>query len=144
MNFYASIFPNSKVGDIARYPAGMEPDKEGTVMHGAVTLAGQEFFSIDSALKHNFTFNEAISFMVNCESQEEIDYCWGKLSAVPAAEQCGWLKDKYGISWQIVPEGLSELVGDPTSEKSQRAMKAMLQMKKIDIEKLKRAYTEEK
>lgn len=140
MNFYASVFPNSKVGDIARYPAGMEPDKEGTVMHGAVTLAGQEFFAMDSAQMHNFSFNEAISFMVYCENQEEIDYYWGKLSAVPESEQCGWLKDKYGFSWQIVPTVMDEMMASKDSEKINRVTQAFLKMKKFDIAKLKEAF----
>ena len=103
INFYATVFHDAKVGDILRYSKGEEPDKEGTIKHAAFTLEGQEFAAMDSARVHNFTFNEAISFMVHCEMQEEIDYYWGKLSANPKAEQCGWLKDKYGLSWQIVP-----------------------------------------
>lgn len=99
MKFYASVFPDSRVGDIARYPAGMEPEKEGTVMHGAFILGNQEFFAMDSAGPHEFNFNEAVSLMVYCKNQEEIDYFWKKLSADPKSEQCGWLKDKYGVSW---------------------------------------------
>ena len=139
MNFYASIFPDSKVGDMAQYPSGMEPDKEGTIMHGAVTLAGQEFFAMDSAHKHDFAFNEATSFIVTCEDQKEIDYYWEKLSAVPEAEQCGWLKDKYGLSWQIVPKGMDEMMRSGDQAKIDRVTKAFLQMKKFDIEELKRA-----
>ena len=108
--------------------------------HVAFTLEGQEFAAIDSAHVHNFTFNESISFMVHCEVQEEIDYYWEKLSADPKAEQCGWLKDKYGLSWQIVPSALGEMLQDKDPEKSIRVMKAMLQMTKIDIETLRRAY----
>lgn len=140
MNFYASVFPDSKVGDIARYPAGMEPDKEGTVMHGAVVLAGQEFFAMDSAQMHNFSFNEAISFMVYCENQEEIDYYWDKLSAVPESEQCGWLKDKYGFLWQIVPTVMDEMMASEDKEKINRVTQAFLKMKKFDIAKLKEAF----
>jgi predicted 3-demethylubiquinone-9 3-methyltransferase (glyoxalase superfamily) len=139
MNFYASVFPDSAVGGIARYPAGMEPDKEGTVMHGAVTLAGQEFFAMDSAHEHKFTFNEAVSLLVNCEDQTEVDHYWEKLSAHPESEQCGWLKDKYGVSWQVVPKRLNELTSDPDKEKAGRATQAMLKMKKIDIAEIERA-----
>ncbi|TSC84276.1 MAG: 3-demethylubiquinone-9 3-methyltransferase [Parcubacteria group bacterium Gr01-1014_13] len=140
MTFYASIFPDSKVGGIARYPAGMDPEKEGTVMHGAVVLAGQEFFAMDSAREHKFAFNEAISFIVNCDTQEEIDYFWEKLSAVPESEQCGWLKDKYGFSWQIVPNIMDEMMKDNDEEKLARVTEAFLKMKKFDIAKLKEAY----
>lgn len=140
MNFYASVFPDSKVGDIARYPAGMEPDKEGTVMHGAVTLAGQEFFAMDSAQAHDFSFNEAISFMVYCKDQQEIDYFWEKLSAVPESEQCGWVKDKYGVSWQIVPTAMGEMMSKGTPEQIARVTQAFLPMKKLDIATLQKAY----
>lgn len=140
MNFYASIFPDSKVGDIARYPAGMAPEKEGTVMHGAVTLAGQEFFAMDSAQEHKFAFNEAISFIVNCEDQKEIDYFWDKLSAVPESEQCGWLKDKYGVSWQIVPSAMEKMMQEKDETKLNRVTQAFLKMKKFDLAELERAY----
>ena len=140
MRFYASVLPESIVGDIARYPAGMEPDKEGTVMHGSVTLAGQEFFAMDSAQKHDFTFNEAISLIVNCDSQEEIDRYWYKLSAVPAAEQCGWLKDKFGLSWQITPSDMEEMLRSSSQAQVDRVTQAFLPMKKLDMETIRRAY----
>lgn len=140
MEFYASIFSDGKVGDIARYPAGMEPDTEGTVMHGSVTLAGQEFFAMDSAQDHDFGFNEAISFIVYCKNQQEIDYYWDKLSAVPEAEQCGWLKDKYGVSWQVVPTAMDEMMSKGTPEQVARVTQAFLKMKKFDIQKLQEAY----
>ncbi len=143
INFYASVLHNAKVGDILRYGKGEEPDREGTIKHAAFTLEGQEFAAMDSARVHNFTFNEAISFMVYCETQEEIDYYWGRLSSDPGAEQCGWLKDKYGVSWQIVPAVLDEMMLDKDAERSNRVMKALLQMKKIDIAELKRAYERE-
>lgn len=143
INFYASVLHNAKVGDILRYGKGEEPDKEGTIKHATFTLEGQEFAAMDSARVHNFTFNEAISFMVYCETQEEIDYYWEKLSSDPRAEQCGWLKDKYSVSWQIVPAVLDEMMLDKDAERSNRVMKAFLQMKKIDIEELKRAYERE-
>jgi predicted 3-demethylubiquinone-9 3-methyltransferase (glyoxalase superfamily) len=140
INLYASVFRNAKVGDIFRYSRGEEPDKEGTVKHAAFTLEGQEFVAMDSARGHNFTFNEAISFIVHCDTQEEIDYYWGKLSAIPAAEQCGWIKDKYGLSWQIVPTIMGEMLSDKDQKKLARVTEAFLKMKKFDIAKLKEAY----
>lgn len=140
INFYASVFNNAKVGDILRYGKNEGPDKEGTVKHAAFTLEGHEFAAMDSALKHNFTFNEAISFVVNCETQKEIDYYWKKLSADPKAEQCGWLKDKYGLSWQIVPTILGKMLQDKDTKKVTRVTQAFLKMKKFDFEKLKKAY----
>ena len=140
MGFYASIFPESKIGDITRYPEGMEPDKEGTIMHGAAQLAKQEFFFMDSAREHNFNFTEAVSLIVECKDQKEIDHYWEKLSAVPESEQCGWLKDKYGVSWQITPTVLEKMLQDKDSKKAKRAMIAMLQMKKIEIDELEKAY----
>lgn len=139
-NFYTSIFNNAKVGDILRYGRGEEPDKEGTVKHAAFTLLGQEFAAMDSARGHNFTFNEAISLMVHCDTQEEIDYYWGKLSADPKAEQCGWLKDKYGLSWQIVPNAMDEMFKEKDEKKIARVTEAFLKMKKFDIDALKRAF----
>ncbi len=140
INFYASIFNNAKVGDILRYGRDEEPDKEGTVKHAAFTLLGQEFATMDSARSHNFTFNEAISLMMHCDTQEEIDYYWGKLSADPKAEQCGWLKDKYGLSWQIVPSVMGEMFKEKDEKKIARVTEAFLKMKKFDIGTLKRAY----
>ncbi|CAG0970387.1 2-polyprenyl-6-hydroxyphenyl methylase / 3-demethylubiquinone-9 3-methyltransferase [Methanosarcinales archaeon] len=141
-NFYTSIFKNSKIGNITRYgKEGYEIHgrEEGTVMTMEFEINGQKFTALNGG--PIFKFNEAISFVVNCETQEEIDYYWEKLISDGGQESvCGWLKDRYGVSWQIIPEIIGELVGDPTSEKSQRAMKAMLQMKKIDIEGLKKAY----
>jgi predicted 3-demethylubiquinone-9 3-methyltransferase (glyoxalase superfamily) len=117
----------------------MEPDKGGTLMFGDFTIENQWVAAMDSAQGHEFNFNEAVSFMVNCKDQKEIDYFWEKLSAVPEAEQCGWVKDQYGVSWQILPAEMNELYsGD--AEKSKRAMEAMLQMKKLDIAELKQAY----
>jgi len=142
-NFYTSIFKNSKIGNITRYgKEGYEIHgrEEGTVLTVDFEIEGQLFTALNGGPV--FKFNEAISFVVHCKTQKEVDYYWEKLTegGDEKAQQCGWLKDKYGVSWQIVPDVLSELVGDPTSEKSQRAMKAMLQMKKIDIEGLKKAY----
>lgn len=140
INFYVSVFRNAQVGDILRYGTGEEPDKEGTIKHAAFTLEGQEFAAMDSAHAHNFTFNEAISFMVSCDTQAEIDYYWNTLSAVPEAEQCGWLKDKYGLSWQVVPTGMDEMMRSGDQEKIARVTEAFLKMKKFDIAELKKAY----
>jgi predicted 3-demethylubiquinone-9 3-methyltransferase (glyoxalase superfamily) len=140
INFYASVFGDARVGDIMRYSKGEEPDREGTVKHASFMLEGQEFAAMDSARGHDFAFNEAISFMVHCDIQKEIDYYWGKLSEDPKAEQCGWLKDKYGLSWQIVPNIMDEMLKDNDHKKIARVTEAFLQMKKLDIAKLKEAY----
>ena len=141
--FYTGIFKHSKIGNISRYgKEGQEihNQKPGTVMTVAFELDGHKFTALNGGPL--FKFTEAISFQVHCETQEEVDYYWEKLSAGgdPNAQQCGWLKDRYGVSWQIVPVQLLDMVGDPNSAKSERAMKAMLQMQKIDIAALKRAY----
>ena len=140
VNFYTKVFRNSKIGPVVRYHKGEEPDKEGTIKLAGFTLEGQEFAAMDSAHAHDFGFNEAISLMVSCDTQDEIDYYWGSLSAVPEAEQCGWLKDEYGVSWQVVPSVLGELLGSGTKEQMARVTEALLQMKKFDIAELKRAY----
>jgi len=140
INFYVEAFGDATIGDIARYSANQEPDGEGTVAYADFQLEGQSFAAMDSARRHDFTFNEAISFYVECEIQEEVDTLWEKLSAVPESEQCGWLKDKYGISWQIIPKQLGELMNDPDPDKSGRVLDAMLKMKKIDIARLEEAY----
>ncbi len=140
INFYASVFHKTKVGSIVRYEKGEEPDKEGTVKHAWVLLEGYELGAMDSARQHGFTFNEAISFVVHCNTQKEIDYFWEKLSAVPEAEQCGWLKDKYGLSWQIVPAIMGEMMSGKDDKKMARVTEAFLKMKKFDIAALKRAY----
>lgn len=140
IKFYASMFHHAKVGDILRYNKGEEPDKVGTVKHAAFTIEDQEFAAMDSARMHDFSFNEAISLMVHCETQEEIDYYWEKLSADPKAEQCGWLKDKYGLSWQIVPTIMNKLFKAKDEKKLARVTEAFLKMKKFDIETLKLAY----
>lgn len=140
ISFYTSVFRNAKVGNIFRYGKDEEPDREGTVKHAAFWLEGQEFAAMDSAYPHNFTFNEAISFIVRCETQQEIDYYWERLSAVPEAEQCGWLKDKYGLSWQVVPTAMDEMMRDKDEKKLARVTEAFLKMKKFDIAELRRAY----
>jgi predicted 3-demethylubiquinone-9 3-methyltransferase (glyoxalase superfamily) len=139
MKFYTGIFENSRQGIIARYGPGMEPDKEGTVMFEDYMLLGQWFASMDSARAHEFSFNEAVSLVVHCDTQAEIDYFWGRLSAVPQAEQCGWIKDKYGVSWQIVPSQMGELMDGPP-ERRARVVQAFLKLKKFDIAALRRAY----
>ncbi len=143
INFYSSIFNDSKMGTIFRYGAGREPDKENNIAYADFALEGQYFAIMESAYEHKFGFNEAISFVVNCKSQEEVDHYWNKLTAVPEAEQCGWLKDKYGVSWQIVPTALGQLMNDPDPAKSLRVTRAMLKMKKIEIADLKKAYEQE-
>ncbi len=134
--FYTTVFKNSRILDVARYgEAGPRP--EGTVMTVAFELDGLEFIALNGG--PDFTFNEAISFQVNCETQEEVDEFWAKLSEGGEEGPCGWLKDRYGVSWQIVPTVLTELINDPDAEKSQRVMRAMLEMGKIEIAALHRA-----
>ena len=141
--YYTGIFKNSKIVKVSRYgKAGQEIHKQkpGSVMTIAFELDGQTFTALNGG--PIFKFNEAISLQIYCETQEEVDYFWDKLTAGgdKNAQQCGWLKDKYGVSWQVVPKILPDLVGDTNSEKSDRAMSAIMQMKKLDIEALKRAY----
>jgi predicted 3-demethylubiquinone-9 3-methyltransferase (glyoxalase superfamily) len=134
--FYTSVFPNSRIVDIAYYgSAGPRP--EGTVMTVSFELDGQRFVALNGGPE--FTFNESISLQVDCETQDEVDDFWSRLTEGGEEGPCGWLKDKYGLSWQIVPRRLVELLSDPDKEKSQRAMKAMLEMKKIEIDELERA-----
>jgi predicted 3-demethylubiquinone-9 3-methyltransferase (glyoxalase superfamily) len=140
VNFYASVFPNSKVGDFDRYGKGEEPDKEGTVRHAEFSLNGYQFAAMDSAREHDFGFNEAISIMVYCEDQREIDRYWDALTAVPESEQCGWLKDKFGVSWQILPTSLDEMMANGTQEQIDRVTQAFLPMKKFDLAELQKAY----
>ncbi len=137
MNFYTSIFKNSKILSVNRYGEGA-PVPAGTVMTATFQLEGQEFMALNGG--PHFKFTEAISLFVNCETQAEVDELWAKLTADGGEEsQCGWLKDKFGLSWQIIPSALGEALGNPDPAKAQRAMQAMLQMKKIDIQKLKDA-----
>jgi predicted 3-demethylubiquinone-9 3-methyltransferase (glyoxalase superfamily) len=134
--FYTSVFPNSRIRDVAHYGSA-GPRAEGTVMTVSFELDGQEFIALNGG--PDFTFNEAISFEVSCESQEEVDRFWSTLSEGGEEGPCGWLKDKFGVSWQIVPTRLVELLTDPDQEKAQRVMAAMLKMKKIEIDALERA-----
>jgi predicted 3-demethylubiquinone-9 3-methyltransferase (glyoxalase superfamily) len=134
--FYTSIFPNSKLGKITHYgSAGPRP--EGTVMTVGFELVGQEFVALNGGPE--FTFNEAISFQVLCDGQDEVDAYWEKLSAGGEQGPCGWLKDKFGVAWQVIPTALPRLLEDPDAEKSQRVMSAMMEMKKIEIDELERA-----
>ena len=139
-DFYISVFKDAKRGALVRYPAGMEPDKEGAVMFTDFQLEGQWFAAMDSAHQHDFAFNEAISLLVYCNDQSEIDYYWEKLSADPKAEQCGWLKDKYGVSWQVAPTMMDKMMQDDDPERLARVTQAFLPMKKFDIAALQRAY----
>ncbi|SDU36764.1 VOC family protein [Halopseudomonas salegens] len=138
--FYRSVFNNTRIGEVARYPAGMEPDREGTLMYSDFTLEGQWFAAMDSAHQHDFAFNEAVSFLVNCSSQDEIDAYWQQLSAVPEAEQCGWLKDRYGLSWQAYPQVLTRMLLSPDAERVKRVTQAFLGMQKFDLAALHKAF----
>lgn len=140
VHFYTSIFKNSKIGSVTRYGEG-GPGPNGTVMSATFQLDGQEFIALNGG--PHFTFSPAISFLVNCEAQEEVDQLWEKLSESGEKQRCGWLKDKYGLSWQIVPTVLGEMLQDEDTERSQRVMKAMLQMDKLDINTLKQAYEQQ-
>jgi len=143
VEFYSTVFKNSKKGRISRYgKEGYEIHgmPEGTVMTIEFWLEGQQFLALNGGPV--FKFNEAVSFIVNCESQQEIDYYWEKLSrgGDPKAQVCGWLKDQFGLSWQIVPTVLADMMNDPDSKKTEAVMKAMLQMKKLDVEELSKAF----
>ncbi len=137
MNFYVSVFKNSKIVSTNRYgDAG--PGPKGTLMSGTFQLEGQEFYALNGGPQ--FKFTEAISLFVNCETQQEVDELWAKLTADGGEEsQCGWLKDKFGLSWQIIPTALGEMLGDKDPERSKRVMEAMLKMRKIDIKALEQA-----
>src|SRR6202140_1285062 len=140
MNFYVSVFRNSKIVNVSRYgDAG--PGPKGTVISGTFQLAGQQFHALNGGPQYKFT--EAISLFVNCESQEEVDELWEKLSAGGEKSRCGWLKDKYGLSWQIVPSALGEMLGDKDPKKAARVMQAMMGMGKIEIAGLRAAYERE-
>ena len=135
-NFYISIFNNSKMGKISRY-GNAGPGPKGSVMSVTFQIEGQEFFALNGG--PHFKFTPAISFFVNCETQQEVDDLWEKLSTGGRTDRCGWLQDKFGVSWQIIPTVLGQLLGDKDPQRANRAMQAMLQMTKIDIEKLQQA-----
>lgn len=137
LNFYTSIFEDGKLGTLARYPAG--PD-EGKLMYSDFHIHNSWLAAMDSSLDHRFNFNEAVSLLVPCDSQEEIDEYWSKLSAVPEAEQCGWLKDKFGVSWQIWPTLMGKMMSEGTPEQTGRVMQAFMQMKKFNLGELQAAY----
>jgi predicted 3-demethylubiquinone-9 3-methyltransferase (glyoxalase superfamily) len=137
--FYVSVFPNSKITDVTHYgEAGPRP--AGTVLTVNFVLDGQEFTAINGGPE--FTFDEAISMLINCADQEEVDYYWDKLTEGGEESQCGWLKDKFGLSWQVAPVGMEEMLNDPDQERGQRAMKAMLGMQKIDLAALQAAFNQ--
>lgn len=141
INFYTSVFNDSKPGNFFRYEEGQAPDKNSKIAYADFTLEGLKFAAMDGGQMHDFSFNEAISFVVNCDDQKELDHYWNKLSegGDPNAQMCGWLKDKYGLSWQIVPTKLGELLSSKEDGKSQRVMQKVLQMKKLDIAELEKA-----
>lgn len=140
VTFYTSLFPDSRIGNIDRYGKDDRPEAEGSIKHASFLLAGYQLAAMDSAQDHNFGFNEAISFIVSCDTQKEIDQYWDALSAVPEAEQCGWLKDKYGVSWQIVPTAMEQMLSSGTKEQIASVTEAFLKMKKFDIAELQEAY----
>ncbi len=137
MRFYTSIFKESSIGTLSRYGAGQAPEKEGTLSYGELSLGGQWFTVMDSAQPHQFTFTEGVSLFLTCENQAEIDWFWSRLSEGGSEGQCGWLKDRFGVSWQVVPRVLETLMADPA--RSKRVVEAFLKMRKFDIEKLMRA-----
>jgi predicted 3-demethylubiquinone-9 3-methyltransferase (glyoxalase superfamily) len=138
INYYISLFKNSEIKLISRYPEGGQ-DKEGTIQFALFSLENEDFIAMDSSYEHGFNFTPAVSFFVYCETQKEIDFFWDHLTDGGKESQCGWLEDKYGLSWQIVPTVLFGLLSNPDAEKAKRAMKAMMQMKKFDIKTLQEA-----
>ncbi|MBI3396264.1 MAG: VOC family protein [Spirochaetia bacterium] len=139
LSFYTSVFKNSRKGTLMRYDGTHPPDKEGTIAFTDFKLENMWMAAMDSAHEHGFAFNEAISFIVHCDTQREIDYFWGKMSAVAKAEACGWLKDKFGLSWQIVPSLMQEMLATKDKAKLERVTQAFLKMKKFDIKEIERA-----
>lgn len=140
VDYYLSVFKNSKLGNRQFYGKGQEPNQEGYVMFSDFQLEGQWFVAMDSSMKHEFGFNEAISLLINCKDQTEIDHYWEKLSAVPQAEQCGWLADKFGVSWQVSSNELQDMMANGTDEQVTRVTQAFLKMKKFDLAVLQKAY----
>lgn len=140
LEYYTKVFPASKIDVISEYGKNEFHEKEDNVMYSEFTLANEEFIAMDSGFGHEFKFNEAISFIVKCQGQKEIDDYWEKLSVDPSSEQCGWLKDKYGVSWQIVPTAMDEMMSKGTPEQMARVTQAFLKMKKFDLATLEKAY----
>lgn len=139
IQYYTSVFHHTKTGTTARYPGGMDPDKEGTLMYADFMLEGQWFAAMDSAREHHFNFDEGVSLMVHCDTQDEIDHYWDKLTAGGKEIQCGWLRDKYGVAWQVAPDSMLELLQGKDKDRAKRAMHAMMQMVKLDKAKLEQA-----
>jgi predicted 3-demethylubiquinone-9 3-methyltransferase (glyoxalase superfamily) len=137
MSFYTSIFPDAKAGAIVRYPEAI-PSKAGSVLTASFELAGTRFVVLNGGPQ--FKFNEAVSFQIPCETQAEVDYFWEKLGEGGQYQPCGWLKDKYGLSWQVTPTVLIEMISDPDTAKASRVVQVMMQMKKLEIAPLKQAY----
>lgn len=140
LRFYASVFDDSAIGNIVHYPGGHPPDKEGSLMFGDAKVNGQWFAAMDSAHAHGFEFNEAISFVLRCRDQAEIDRYWARLSTVPQAEQCGWCKDPFGVSWQVTPAIMDDMLKDKDPARVARVTQAFLKMKKFDVAALQAAY----
>jgi predicted 3-demethylubiquinone-9 3-methyltransferase (glyoxalase superfamily) len=140
MGLYTSVFPDARIDEVMRYGPDDGPNAEGSVQYAGFVLDGQRFAAMDSALDHGVGFNEAISFMIACDTQAQIDHYWEALSAVPEAEQCGWLKDRFGLSWQVVPSTMDELMRAADAEQLERVTQAFLAMKKFDLAELQRAY----
>ncbi len=141
VNFYVSVFKNAKITSKQKFSDDV-PGPKGKVMTIGFELEGQQFTALNGGPVEGFKFNPSISFVVDCETQEEVDYYWEKLSSDPSSEQCGWLKDKFGLSWQIVPSGMNKLLNGPDADGAARATQAMMKMKKLDIAELKKAYDE--
>jgi len=139
IDFYLQVFKNSETNIISYYNEGEAPNDRARVNYASIDIEGMELVLMDNAMEADFTFNEAFSLIINCEDQEEIDYYWEKLSAVPEAEQCGWLKDKFGVSWQIVPSNMEEILFGGSNEERQRVTEAFLKMKKFDLSELEKA-----
>jgi predicted 3-demethylubiquinone-9 3-methyltransferase (glyoxalase superfamily) len=140
LDFYLSAFRDTKRGEIVHYGADQPPNREGTLMYGDCLLEGQWFALMDSAEAHDYGFNEAVSFIIRCDDQQEVDRYWAAMSAVPEAEQCGWLKDRFGLSWQVAPAAMERMLSEGTPEQVDRLTQAFLPMKKFDLAALKRAY----
>ncbi len=140
LDLYASVFDDSHVGTVVHYPAGMEPEREDTAMFAEASLSGEWVTAMDSAADHRFGFNEAFSLSIECADQQEVDHFWSALSAVPEAEQCGWLKDKFGVSWQVVPRQLGEFMSDADPARRGRVVQAFMSMKKFNVAALQAAF----